>query len=122
MSGKVSQLGTLSFQPSMTAATIMAKQTKAKGQCSRMNRMGGLLSFRGRREGRTRQPFRVQGSGVGSQGSAKAEDSSRCFPLTPDSQPLTPGPEGLLVSRPNPVRPSSRQTAQLPVLPTVVPT
>src|SRR3954467_3245666 len=27
-SGKVSQLGTLSFQPSMTAATIMATQTK----------------------------------------------------------------------------------------------
>ena len=38
ISGKVSQLGTLSFQPSMTAATIMAAQTKARGQFDRLSR------------------------------------------------------------------------------------
>src|SRR5262249_20928279 len=45
--GKVSQLGTFNFQPSMTAATIIAAQTKVRGQCSRMNFMGSiLLSYR----------------------------------------------------------------------------
>src|SRR5262245_28846158 len=40
MSGKVSQLGTLSFQPSMMAAAIMATQMNHRGQFARMKDMG----------------------------------------------------------------------------------
>src|SRR5947209_5085923 len=45
--GKVSQLGTLSFHPSMTAARIMAAQTIVSGQWFRMKFIGSILTLRG---------------------------------------------------------------------------
>src|SRR5947209_3503639 len=45
--GKVNQLGTLSFQPSMTAARIMAAQTIVSGQWFRMKFIGSILRPRG---------------------------------------------------------------------------
>ncbi len=59
MSGKVSQLGTLSFQPSMTAATIMAAQMNDNGQWLRMNCM-------------RRHPLPLTDDKVTANGSAKA--------------------------------------------------
>src|SRR5579884_2411750 len=75
-SGKVSQLGTLSFQPSTTAEAIMATQTKASGQWVTIACMRGILVRGGVP---VCSPLSPRGRGVGGEG--------RASPLAPYPSP-----------------------------------
>src|SRR5438046_5964746 len=60
MSGNVSQLGTLSFQPSITAATTIARQMKPSGQFSRVNNAMSYHPPHEDRRDRRRAPHAVE--------------------------------------------------------------
>src|SRR5260370_8500135 len=98
--GKVSQLGTLSFQPSMTAAAIMARQTNHSGQWLRMNCMA-TASSRGGRFATGRETPQVANLRPQSSGENDHLSGERGKPQHPRVPRLVRG------RRPDPARPDS---------------